>query len=289
MEMISAKTAYLDSMAGYNDTLDTIKNQIIQIIQLANTEGKFRVSYYIEDCPTEIITWLNEYGYTVITEEGYIIIDWDNAYLAEASATIEYTEGVVDPDEVSEDTSDTENESNPVSTYHVGLQEIYINSEFFSTGPLLDYTVDRVIVAGSERSLLPTEQAEVYQTRYNSYLKVYLIKRVDDEEKIAVATIDFAKNATSKLGVGGSLTALYEESGTVRLAEQVEVTLVAPEEDEDPNLGTINIYYLFDVGEDGSPYGTENPYAVSNVIVNHIHQRGIDTNPYIYEYLEQQS
>ena len=292
MEMISAKSAYIGSMAGYDDAIETIKNQIIQIIQLANVEGKFNATYYIENCPTEILTWLAEYGYSVVTEESYIVIDWNNAYLAQAaSADIVYNEVEVDhdPDETEIEEISEETSQNSETIYHSGLTEIYINGDVFQNeGPFAGYTVDRIIVAGCEPTLVLTDQAEgIYQTKYNSYLKIYFSRTVDDVEQMATATIWFAEQAPSKTGIDGSLTALYQQAGQVNDLTNVNIILVDENAEEDTEvIGTLDhVYYYFDVGSDGSPYNIENPYVVNRALARQIHQLGTSINSNINIFL----
>lgn len=210
MEMISAKTAYLDSLAGYTDELEKIKEQILEVIQLANTEGKFQATYSIEQCPQEIINWLGEYGYTVIIEDGYIQIDWGDALVDEADLQVQVNEQDVDPADIDNTTieeqvvDDGDSSVQEQEELKEGLKEIYIKEQ-----DLQGYRVNNIIVYSSE----PVEQIDNEGTAtvtYNSYFHLTLVNNETEEHRFANLWI--SRKAASPLEIGGSMTAMIEGS-----------------------------------------------------------------------------
>ena len=209
MEMISAKTAYLDSLAGYTDELEKIKEQILEVIQLANTEGKFQATYSIEQCPQEIINWLGEYGYTVVIEDGYIQIDWGDALVDEADLQVQVDEQDIDPTDidnttVEEQVVDGGGSAQEEETLKEGLKEIYIKEQ-----DLRGYRVNNIIVYSSE----PVEQIDNEGTAtvsYNSYFHLTLVNNETEEQRFANLWI--SRKAASPLEIGGSMTAMIEGS-----------------------------------------------------------------------------
>lgn len=208
MEMISAKTAYLDSLAGYTDELEKIKEQIFEVIQLANAEGKFQATYSIEQCPQEIINWLGEYGYTVIIEDGYIQIDWGNALVDEADLQVQVDEQDIDPTDIDNTAVEEQIINNGTSQEQEeekeGLKEIYI-----SQASLQGYRVNNIIVYSGE----PVENINgegVTTVTYNSYFHLLLTN--DDTGDNRFANLWISRDAASPTGIGGSMTALIEGS-----------------------------------------------------------------------------
>ena len=209
MEMISAKTAYLDSLAGYTDELEKIKEQILEVIQLANTEGKFQATYSIEQCPQEIINWLGEYGYTVVIEDGYIQIDWGNALVDEADLQVQVDEQDIDPTDidnttVEEQVVDGGSSAQEEETLKEGLKEIYISEQ-----NLQGYRVNNIVIYSGN----PIEQAGedgAMTVTYNSYFHLSLVNNETGENRFARLWI--ARDAASPTGIGGSMTAMIEGS-----------------------------------------------------------------------------
>ena len=230
MEMVSAKNAYLSSMIGYTDELEKIKEQIFQVIQLANAEGKFQANYSIQDCPQEIISWLNDYGYTVIIENGFITIDWSSVLIEEAELQTQTQAQEVDPADINDTTYGEEVISGSSiaeeQAEKTGLSEIYINQT-----DLKNYRVSQISVYGADVQQ-DTFDGEVVTT-YDSFFYLTLVN--EETKQVKYVKLSIAKDCRSVLGFGGSLTAMIDNS------DKVLMFLNVPVEDSESELENLDI------------------------------------------------
>ena len=231
MEMISAKAAYLDSMAGYNDQLEKIKESIFQVIQLANSEGKFQATFPIQDCPQQVVGWLNEYGYTVIDEQGYIVIDWSDALSDESTLETQTQEQEIDPADIDSTVYNEQvisggtliEEEEAAS----GLSEIYISQG--DLGGPNGYRVEQIVIYGAD-----INDSDPENPLYSSYFQLSLVD--DDSRMIKTAKLKIAENCNTVLGAGGSLSTMVENSG------KVLVFLDVPVENDEFELNNTDIF-----------------------------------------------
>lgn len=231
MEMISAKAAYLDSMAGYNDQLEKIKESIFQVIQLANSEGKFQATFPIQDCPQQVVSWLNEYGYTVIDEQGYIVIDWSDALSDESTLETQTQEQEIDPADIDNTIYSEQVISGGTSIEEEeaasGLSEIYISQG--DLGGPNGYRVEQIIIYGAD-----INDSDPENPLYSSYFQLSLVD--DDSRMIKTAKLKIAENCNTVLGAGGSLSTMVENSG------KVLVFLDVPVENDEFELNNTDIF-----------------------------------------------